>query len=113
MRGDDPAAALGDEARQRDAAVGGEDRLRRLDHQLELQRAGRQLAPVLERVARGGERRHLLGRRDLRQRDDEVRRQRAAGPLEQPRQEQIERAEAAALQLFAERLDPDADGRRQ
>ena len=35
MRGDDAAAAFGDQARQRDAAVGGEHRLRRLDHQLE------------------------------------------------------------------------------
>ena len=62
MRGDDPAAAFGDEPRQRDAAVGREDRLRRLDHQLEPQRARRQLAPVFERVARGGERGDLFRR---------------------------------------------------
>ena len=37
------------------------------------------VAPVLERVARRRQRGDLLGRRDLRQRDDEVRRQRAAG----------------------------------
>ena len=40
----------------------------------------------------------------------------AAAPvraIEQPRQEQIERAQAAALQFLAERLDANADARRQ
>ena len=113
MRGDDPSAALLDEARQRDAAVGGEDRLRGLDHQLELQRARRQRAPVLERVAGRGERGHLIRRHDLRQGDDEVRRQCAAGPVEEGREKQIEGAQAATLQLLAERFDPDPDRWRQ
>ena len=37
----------------------------------------------------------------------------AAGALEQPREEQIEGPQAAALQLLAERLDADADALRQ
>src|SRR5207244_13383938 len=40
-------------------------------------------------------------------------RQRAVGPLEQPGEEEIERAEAAPLQFLAERLDADADAGRQ
>ena len=114
MRGDDAPAAFADEPRQRDAAIGAENRLRRLDHQLEAQRAGRQLAPVLEGVARRRERRDLFGRRHLRQRDDEVvRHRRRSVRSTQPREEQIERAQAAPLQLFVQRLDPDADPGRQ
>ena len=53
VRGDDAAARP--RAMSRGSATlpsAREDRLRRLDHQLEPQRAGRQLAPVLEGVAR-------------------------------------------------------------
>ena len=113
MRGDEASAPERDERRQRDSSVGRDDRLRRLDHHLEFQRAGRLLPPVFERLAPLRKRAHLLRRGDLRQRDDEVRRQRAARPLEQPREEQIHRPQGAALQLLAERLDANADRRGQ
>jgi hypothetical protein len=55
-------------------------------------------------------RRHLLGRRDLRQRDDEVRRQRAECSSSFVRKRST--SAAAALQLLAERRS-DPDRRRQ
>ena len=114
VRGDDPAAAFGDQPRQRDRPVVGEDRLRRLDHQLETGAIPAASPRArLERVAGGRQRRDLLRRRDFRQRDDEVRRQHAAGGVEQRGEEQIERAQAPPLQLLAERLDADADAWRQ
>ena len=114
VRGDDAPAALGDQPRQRDAAVGGEDRLRRLDHQLELQRSP------------------ARGRASTRRRRTPTRAPSTCSgavifgsvttkfggsvpPVcsSSARQEEIEGPEAAALQLVAERLDPDADRRRQ
>src|SRR5204863_7001256 len=108
-RGDDAPAPLADEARKGDAAVRAENRLRRLDHQLEAQRAGRHLAPVLEGVARRGERRDLVWGSDLGQRDHEVVGHGAVRPLDEPGEKEIERAKAAPLQLLVQRLDPDAD----
>ena len=112
MRGGDPAVSARDELRQRDAAVAAENRLRRLHHQLEPQRAWRQPEPRLELLACGGERRHLLGRRDFRQRHHEIRRQHAARAVEQRREKQLEGAKAPALRL-AQILDADADAGRQ
>ena len=113
VRRDDATVAFGDEAGQRHRAIGGEHRLGGFDHQLELQGQTGDVPPVLEGVACRGERGHLFGGGDLRQRDHEVRRQRAAALLEQRGQEQIEGPEAPSLQLLVERLDPDADRWRQ
>ena len=73
VRGDGAAARGVEEARQVRLAALAEDRLRRLDHELEPQRAGGEAEARLERVEDVGEQRDLLGELDLRQRDDEVR----------------------------------------
>jgi hypothetical protein len=76
----DAAPARGvDEVRQVAVAARADDRLRRLDHQLELQRARREPEARLERVEQVRQRRDLLGHDDLRERDDEASGQRARG----------------------------------
>ena len=91
-----------------------EHRLRRFDHDLESQRPGRDLVRRLERVARVGERRHLIGRRDLRQRDDEVRRQRCRRSVRRASRETARSVRRPRrFGLVAEVLDADADGGRQ
>ena len=87
MRGDDSAAPLGDDPRQRDRAVRREDRLRRFDHHLEAKRPFRELAPVFEGVARRGERRNLFGCRDLGEHHDEIVGQLSAGFFEEAGEE--------------------------
>jgi hypothetical protein len=109
VRRDDAAVAFRDETWQRDAAIRRKDRLRRLDHQFELQRQPGDVAPVFEGIARRRQRRDLLGRRDLRQRHHEIRRESTAALFQQRRKEQIEGTQAPALQFLAERLDADAD----
>src|SRR5262249_57633088 len=47
------------------------------------------------------------------ERQEEVRRQDGAALFEQPGEEQIEGPQAASLQLLGQRLDADADRRRQ
>ena len=49
----------------------------------------------------------------LRQRDDEIGRERVVGELEQPGKKEIERPQAAVLVCLAERLDADANAERQ
>ena len=90
-----------------------DDRLRRFDHRLDPQRARRQAVPLLEhfeQAHRGG---HLLRHLHLRHGDDEILRQLAAGLREQRGDEDVERANAARAQVFVQRLDADADERRQ
>ncbi len=106
-------ACRGDEGRERTAAVGTEQRPRRLDHQLERHGAGLEMEPrleALEQVYQGG---HFLGRRYLGQGDGEVCWELAAGPLDQRRHEQLERAGRARGSPGHERLDSDAEERRQ
>src|SRR5207248_6440256 len=52
-------------------------------------------------------------RRDFRQGHDEILGKRAAAPIEQPSEEEIEGSEAAPLQFLAERLDANADPGRE
>ena len=103
----------GDEAREGQRAVGGEDGLRRLDHQLDAQRSGLELAGLLDPLARLDRRRDLLGRRDLGKRDGEVRGQPTGGEADERPHEQVEGAERAAAQLIAQRLDADPDEGRE
>jgi hypothetical protein len=67
----------------------------------------------LQLAERLAEDHYLLARRDLGQRDHEVVGQLAAGLAHHRRHEQVQRAQAARRQLLAERLDADADERRQ
>ena len=95
-----PAATSG---RSADVPSAREDRLRRLDHQLEPQRAGAELEPALERVARARHGVDVCRRHQLRNGDDEVRRQSlvAARRATSVRDEEIERAQAARVQLLS------------
>ena len=102
-----------EERRQRRAAVGPEQRLRRLDHQLDPEGPGGQAVAGFEALAEADQRARLLGDGDLRQRDDEVVGEPSARRGEQRVDEDLQRARAARLPLGAERLDPDAEERRQ
>src|SRR5207253_4231182 len=82
-----------------------EDRLCGLDHALDLERALGKPELRLQRLEGGNQRRHLLRRGDLRQRDEEAGRELAA----QIRQEDVERAQRSRRELAAQRLDPDPD----
>jgi len=93
VRGDAAAPSPVEEERERRPAVGPENRLRRLDHELELQRSGGQTEFPLECVIQIGQHRHLLGHLNLRQRDDEPRRK-LPGGIEKGREEDVERSRA-------------------
>src|SRR5438045_8522013 len=82
-----------------------ENALRGLHHALELQGSLGEAELRFQRLEGRDQRRHLLGRGDLRERDDEVRRQLAA----QAGEEDVQRAQRPARKLSAERLDADAD----
>ena len=65
---------------------------------------------LLQRLQHTGERGDMVGRHDLRERDDEARRQ-LARPIEEDAEEAIQRPDAAAGQPVGERLDPQPDER--
>ena len=113
MGGDDAAAAFLDQRRQGDGAMVVEDRLRRLDHQLQAQRPGREAVDGLDLRERVDQQSDLSAAGDLRERDDEVGRQAAVGFLQQPFEEQVRRPQRALAQLLAEVLDANADEGRQ
>ena len=85
MTGDAAPLGRGDQAPDGDGPVGPDDGLRRLDHQLALQRARREGRIGLEQLEEGDEGGDLLGDGDLGNGDDEVVRQRAAGLLSKRR----------------------------
>jgi len=80
-------ARRGDDRRERAAAVGTENRPRRLDHQLEGKGTRCEIQPRLEVVEQAYQGRHFLRVRHLRQRDREMRGQRATASLDQRRHE--------------------------
>ncbi len=102
------AAARGgvDHPRHQRGAVRAEDRLRRLDLQLEPQGAGRQAEVGLESLRRVDQGLDLLDRGDLGQGDHEAVRQRPA--LGEPAQEQGEGPQPAVAGRRLEALEPDA-----
>ena len=113
MGAGDAPGARGDERAQRRRAVGGQDRLRRLDHQLQLDGAALSTAAAARARHRHARPRSpgpapssfgIVTTKPLGQP--------AAGP-DQRRHEQIERAQAPRVQLLRQRFDPDADERRQ
>ena len=111
-----PAAAparRGDQVGDHEVAARPDDRLGRLDHQLELQRSGEETVRPLQDLERLDQGRHLLGRDHLGKRDHEVGRDHPAGLVDQRGDEEIERSERAPLELLAQRLDADADEGRQ
>ena len=90
-----------------------EDRLRRFDHHLESQRTLFQAQRGLHRFEQVRERGHLLGDHNFGQSDDEVCGKASARGFAQRAHKKIERADAAVAQFRRERLEPDADKRRQ
>ena len=107
------AAAVGgvDHPGDQGGAVGAEDRLRRLDLELEPQRPGAQPEALLEAFGGQHHRLHLVDRGDLRQRDHEAVGQRAAaGEL---LEEQRQRPQPARAGGLLEALEPDAQPRRR
>ena len=113
MGADAAAVAGGEEAGQRRPAVGADDRLGDLDHDLAAQRALGQPVAALENLEQPHQRPRLLGHGHLRQRDHEVGRQRAAGFADQGVEEDLQRPRAAGLPFLTHRLDTDAEERRQ
>ena len=107
-----PAVARVEKGRERRAAVGPEERLRRLDHHLEAERRGRKAVARLEPLEPANERPRLLGHVHLRQRDDEALGHRALALFEHGAHEDLERPAGSGGRL-AQRLDPDPrEGRR-
>ncbi len=113
MGGGDPPVSFGDERGQADRASLVEDRVRRLDHQLHAQRSRGEVMRRLDAAEGLRQRAHLRSGGDLRQRDDEVRRQLSAGFLQQPLDEEMGGPERPLAELVTEVLDPHADERRQ
>ena len=90
-----------------------DDRLRCFDHHFKLQTSSGESCLLLELTEQCGERRHLFGNRDLWQRYDEVIRQTSVVAFDKRGDKDVERAKAARAQFFIERLDSNADERRQ
>src|SRR5207248_3212864 len=86
-----------------------DDRLRSLDHHLHLQRPRVESARLFKLVEETRERGDLFGDCDFGKRDDEVTGQRAARLFQKRREEDVERASRARVQLFREGLDAYAD----
>ena len=105
-----PPAASSD-PRRGDRTVGIDHRPWGLDLHLEPQRAVGQAEPDLEPLEHLGEDRDVLGRGDLRERDDEPLGQPARG-LDQGRQERVEGSDAPSLHAVGERLHAEAEGHR-
>jgi len=106
VRGDAAAPSPVEEERERRPAVGPENRLRRLDHELELQRFRRSDRVIRSSASyRSAQHRHLLGHLNLRQRDDEPRAEAARRASRRVSEEDVERSRAAAHQLVCEWLD--------
>ena len=109
VRGGAATARGGEQERQIDRALVVDDGLRGFDHHLKLERARGKRELRLHLVEEIGERGALFGDGDLRERDDEVRRQRTIRFRDERGDEDVERANAARAQFFGERLDADAD----
>jgi len=103
------AASVGGVHHPRDqgGAVRAEDRLRRLDLDLEAQAARLQAQHRLEVAGGVHHRLHLVDRGHLRQRDHEAPRQRPA--VAEPRHEGRERAQPAVPGRPLQALEPDAE----
>ena len=127
-RGDatERGVVVGAEVRAGDASVAGarrmraaatslrvDDRLRRLDHDLETERALGQVQPPFERFAAGGDGGDLRGIDDLRNGHPEARDEPAVERPCERRDEQVERAQAAPMQFRRDRLDAYPDERRE
>lgn len=102
-----PPASGVDRRGQRRRAVRAEHELRSLDLHLETQPPLRQTVVLLEPLAQPRHRLHLPGGRHLGQREPEPGRQLTA--LEQRRQEEIERTDAASPRRHLQALESDAD----
>ncbi len=107
------APCRGDQRRKGAAAIGAENRMWRLDHQLERERARGEPDPRLESVEQPHQGRDFLEHRHLGQRDRERRGELAATALHERRHEQLERAGRPRGSLCRERLDPDTQERWQ
>ena len=113
VRGDQAAGGGAVQPRQDRAALRIEDALRGLDHDLEAQRAGVEAEPILEHVEHVDDGLDVAARLDLGQRDDEVIGQPPVRRAEQLGEEDVERAQRARREVARQRLDADADERRQ
>ena len=94
-------------------ALRADDRLRRLDHDLHLERAACESQARFKQLEQRDQGLGLRWHHHLRQRDDKVLGEFPARFVGQRREEHVQRADGARLQLVGERLDADADERRQ
>src|SRR5688572_10522493 len=99
MGGGDAAPARRDELAKGYDPRSAEDRLRRFNHQLDLQDARPQAESTLERSARARERRDLSRGDDLGKRDHEASGHLLMRFVRQGGDEPVERAQAAAVEL--------------
>src|SRR3954468_17347044 len=90
-----------------------DDRLRRLDHWLDPKRAGRQPIPFLDDFESPDCCFNLLRQLNFWNGNDESRWQLACRFAQQCGHEDVEGANTAFAQIFAERFYPDADERRE
>ena len=102
-----------DETEQRTPSGTVDDRLRRLHHQLQPQRAIRETELLFKRSADFRRRSDVRGDLHFRDRDDEISRQLPAREREQRRDENIQRAHAPGAVVLVEWLHSNADERRQ
>ncbi len=112
VRGQTAAAAGLDEGEHIDPSPLIEDRLRRLDHDLEAQAPAGSFRPRSSRSKRSASAQVCSGTVTLGSVTTKFSGSRPAC-VEERGQKDVERAHAAALQLLGERLDPDADRRRK
>ena len=92
--------------------VWADERLRRLDHEIDRDRARLQVQPLLQAVERPRQHGHLVRAHDLGEEDEEpVRRPLAGGP--QRGQEEIQRPQRPTARHLRQRLEADAQRGRQ
>ena len=112
VRADAAPPGGGDETGKRRAAIRADDRLRRFDHQLELERAGLDPQLRLGQLEQRGERLHLLWNGDFGQGDDQPWKS-PSGLLCELSEKNVDGPKRASASFFAERLDADTDKGRQ
>src|SRR3954469_13931552 len=98
---------------QRNFAAVVDDRLRSLDHQLDLQRSVRQLCLLFQNLEQSDAGAYMLRQLDLGNSDHEVLRKFAACLGNERGDENVKRAKTSRPQVFIERFEADADKRRQ
>jgi hypothetical protein len=111
--GDEAATSRVDIARQRTAAIPVHDGAWSLDHDLHAKGALLEPESALHRPEVTGEIGDLFGDGYLRQRDDEIRGQRASSPGEDTLDEEIGRLQRARSHLARERLDANTECGRE